>query len=148
MKHTNGVEYAIHGLAYMAKAPGRTVLLRDAAEAIRVPESYLRKVFQALTRGGIVRSQRGARGGYALTRDPTEITLRQVVEAVEGPAVEYFCLREERGCGLHRRCLVRRTFLEAATRMAEVLDGVSVEDIAHDAALPVGGAPWMAAAVT
>ena len=147
MRIANSTEYAIHGLMYIASVQqdGRTVLLREAADAIAVPESYLRKVFQALTRRGIVISQRGAKGGYTLARPADEITLRHVVEAIDGPLLGYSCLRERRQCASAPSCLVRKTFKDAAARMADVLDGVSIDDVARNATSRGMRATWLGA---
>ena len=151
MRIASSTEYAIHGLMYIAsvasvQTDGRTVLLRDAASAIAVPESYLRKVFQLLTRRGIVNSQRGARGGYTLARPADDITLRDVVEAVDGPLMGYSCLRQRRHCDGAPSCLVRETFKPAAARMAEVLEGVSIGDIARNTTSQGVRTTWLSTA--
>jgi len=146
----NSIEYAIHGLTYVAVAgfAGRAVLLRDTASAIRVPESYLRKVFQALTKRGIVKSQRGVNGGYSLGRGPAEISLRDVVEAVEGPLLAYSCLNKQRDCYGEACCLIKDTFRTAASRVAEVLEQVTLEDIVKEAVSRGSRAAWLVAAPT
>ena len=133
MKFTTSVEYAIHGLLYLATMPpGQTVLVTEVAQAIGVPESYLRKVFQQLSRRGVLASQRGARGGFRLARDAESITLKDVVEAVDGSLPVYSCLRTARSCGLATPCAVQRAFDNAQQKMADVLDDTSIEDVLGD----------------
>jgi Rrf2 family protein len=134
VQFSNSLEYAVHGLIYMttADSSGRAVLLREMAEAIRVPESYLRKVFQSLARAKLVLSQRGVGGGYYLGRTPEEITLADVLVAVEGSLPVYRCLRQRRNCEVAEPCLVRETFKVATARMEDVLQGVSLADLAAD----------------
>ena len=88
MELAKSCHYALRGLVFLA-APerrGKPVLLRDAAEAIEAPEAFLSKIFQSLRASGILRSYRGRSRGYALARQPEEITLYDVIVAAEGPA--------------------------------------------------------------
>jgi Rrf2 family protein len=80
--------YAIRGLVFLAarKLQGEPVLLRDAAQAIEAPEAFLSKIFQSLRASGILRSYRGTSRGYALARHPSEVSLYDVIVAVEGQA--------------------------------------------------------------
>ncbi len=78
--------YAIEGLLVLAKKPsGTAMLLRDIAASRGVPQSFLAKIFQKLTRSGIVSSSRGAIRGYALARRPKEIKVKDIFVAIEGP---------------------------------------------------------------
>jgi len=85
--HLNrGVEYGIEGLTYLARAGGnRSTLLREVSRATSIPETFLSKIFQRLVRSGLVRSRRGFRGGFLLARPASQITLREVIEALQGP---------------------------------------------------------------
>ena len=133
MKFSTSIEYAIHGLIYLAKAPaGRPVLTSEIGRATSVPEAYLHKVFQQLGRSGLVTSQRGARGGFRLSRDSNQITLKDVVESIDGSLPIYTCLRELRGCSLGLPCPVQSAFEEARQRMAEVLEATSISDLLVD----------------
>jgi len=133
MKFSTSIEYAIHGLIYLAKAPaGTPVLTSEIGKATSVPEAYLRKVFQQLGRSGMVTSQRGARGGFRLARDPGQITLRDVVESIDGSLPMYTCLKDLRGCTLGLPCPVQSAFEEARQRMAEVLEATSIKDLLVD----------------
>jgi len=133
MKFSTSIEYAIHGLIYLAKAPaGMPVLTSEIGRATSVPEAYLRKVFQQLGRSGMVTSQRGARGGFRLARDAGQISLKDVVESIDGSLPMYTCLKELRGCTLGLPCPVHSAFEEARHRMAEVLEATSIEDLLVD----------------
>jgi len=86
MRFSHQVHYAIYGvfdLAYNGR--GESVQVRIISERQSIPTRYLEQIFQRLRRASIVRGKRGPGGGYQLTREPEEITLRQIVEAVEGP---------------------------------------------------------------
>ena len=76
MRLTRGVDYGARGAIYLAmQPPGTIALISEIARQESVPESYLAKIFQNLSREGIVQSHRGARGGFSLARPPAEITL-------------------------------------------------------------------------
>ncbi|MFQ5850125.1 MAG: RrF2 family transcriptional regulator [Candidatus Binatia bacterium] len=85
--------YGIEGLLALAKRPpGTTMLLSDIAAARRVPQSFLAKIFQKLTRHGVVRSFRGSVRGYALARRPKEIKVKDILLAIEGPDLFERCI--------------------------------------------------------
>ncbi len=93
LKVSERVNLAVHALGYMAaKAEGRTVAVAELADTLDVSVSHLAKVMQILVRGGFVRSTRGARGGFVLTREPETLTILEIYEAVEGPVTRPQCL--------------------------------------------------------
>jgi Rrf2 family protein len=86
MKLTHATVYALHALAYLAKQEGdRPIASHLIARAQGIPELFLLKVLKQLTLSGVLRSLRGPNGGYCLARKPKDISLLDVVEAVEGP---------------------------------------------------------------
>ena len=102
--------YAIEGLLALAARPsGSVMLLRDIAQARKVPESFLAKIFQKLARAGIVDSSRGRVRGYALARRPRQIRVKEIVLAVEGADFFDRCIfwsdrcSEADPCALHDR---------------------------------------------
>jgi Rrf2 family nitric oxide-sensitive transcriptional repressor len=128
---------AIHGLWALAhlEAPRRFLLLSEIARPQNVSESYLSKIFQKLTREGLVKAVRGKHGGYALARLPEEISVGDVVRAIEADAAQpmYRCLAEERCCAATPSCLLLNAFAEAERQMYAVLDGVSLADLIANA---------------
>ncbi len=131
MKLTRGVDYGTLGILYLARQPReRVVLISEIAEAQGVPESYLAKIFQDLAKAGLVRSHRGARGGFTLARLPVEITLRQVIEAIEGPVALNRCLDSREGCAQSSGCPVHAALAEAQSALVAALDGVTLHSLA------------------
>ena len=89
MRFSLQVQYAICGsfdLAY--NGGGRPVHIRVISERQAIPARYLEQIFQRLRRAGLIRSKRGPGGGYTLARAPEEISLREIIEALEGPLSE------------------------------------------------------------
>ena len=80
--------YAVQGLVYLASqgSVDRPVMLRDIAAAVGAPEAFLSKIFQGLRASAIIRSHRGVDRGYSLARDPSEVTLYDVILATQGLA--------------------------------------------------------------
>ncbi len=144
MKFSNSIEYAIHGLVFLTKMPaGKTTQITDIAMAINVPEAYLRKVFQQLVRGGILSSQKGAQGGFYLTREPEGISLKDVVEAIDGSLPMYGCMKDRRNCSITEDCPVKEAFEQARLKMGEVLGATSIKDLHDDLLSKRHVADWL-----
>lgn len=77
------VEYALRAAVYLAGQTGTPQTNEQIATATKVPAAYLSKVLQSLTRAGLVQAQRGVRGGFLLARMPDELTILEVVNAVD-----------------------------------------------------------------
>ncbi len=148
MKFSNSIEYAIHGLIYLSGAPaGEATQIAGVAKAIKVPEGYLRKVFQQLARAGILSSQRGARGGFYLSGEPENITLKDIVEAIDGSLPSYACLRDRRSCGIALDCPVKLAFMNASQQMAAVLEATTIKGLRDDLQQNRQEAAWMTVGV-
>jgi len=145
MRISRSTGMAIDGLFYMSAHPDQThFYVNEIAAVQKVSATYLAKVFQQLARSGILRSQRGSRGGYAFGRSPEEISLFDIVSVCEGDLRIFDCGGEQRLCNLREECLVGRTFSEAEGLMRQALQGVSVADL-RDYHRNNGGLPdWVA----
>jgi Rrf2 family iron-sulfur cluster assembly transcriptional regulator len=134
---TRGSEYAIRGMLYLARQPrGRKVMTSEVARAADVPESFLAKVLQVLARAGIVESFRGTGGGFALIRPAGEISLRQVIEAVEGNIALNKCLVHQDACKRVGACPTHKVWQEAQEQLLNVLNKANFADLArYEAAL-------------
>lgn len=86
MKLSRSTEYALTALDYMVHhAPGEPITARTIAQHQRVPLGYLLKIMQQLVRANILLSSRGPQGGFTLARPPGDITLLEIIQAIEGP---------------------------------------------------------------
>ncbi|HOT23565.1 MAG TPA: Rrf2 family transcriptional regulator [Thermoleophilia bacterium] len=127
---TRGGEYAIRAMVYLAQMPeGRIAALHEIGHAQDIPESFLAKILQSLVHAGLAESRRGARGGFALARPARDITLRAVIEAVDGPVALNVCVLFPEDCDRSSRCSVHDVWVEAQERMMSVLDGVTIESV-------------------
>jgi Rrf2 family protein len=122
---------AIDSLLYMAAHNGRDEFaVEEIAQAQQASPAYLAKVFQRLAKSDLLRSRRGAKGGYSLARPPAQITLLDIAQVFEGAAPMYGCRARARACGAACPCLVPKTFREVEEKFNEILRGVSLEDMA------------------
>ncbi len=120
MKLSRETDYGLQGLIYLARQrPDRLMGLDGIAKAQRLPRSFLAKTFQKFGRHGLLRSFRGVDGGFMLARPPGGITLREIVEAIEGPDLFNRCIfwsdrcADENPCPLHPRwSLLKDQFVE------------------------------------
>ena len=94
---TKKTEYALIALTCLSRAEDRWVSAREIAGQYKVPLPLLMNIMKTLTQRGIVRSVRGARGGYVLALPPAEITLEKLILAVEGPVCLTQCIAERDG---------------------------------------------------
>jgi len=131
MKLTRGGEYGIRGVLYLARQDeGKVSMLSAIAKAQGVPPRFLAKIFQALAKAGIVKSHRGAKGGFSLAKPAAEITIKDVIEAVEGPVHLNVCLIGEGECDQDKVCAVHPIWKEAQEKMMSVLARGNFADLA------------------
>ena len=126
------VRYAICGVFDLAyNGQGDPVQIRVISERQSIPPRYLEQIFQRLRKAEIVSAKRGPGGGYSLARPPAEITLREVVEAVEVPLSEAFAASGAGGSSPLRPDFLWR---DLATRFADVLEETNLEELCREAA--------------
>ena len=132
MELTRKGEYAIRGIIYLAQQPaGRVSLISEIAAASDVPQTFLAKIFQSFAKLGLVTSSRGTGGGFILARPASAITLREVVEAVEGPNVPNRCLTGN-SCDRGGPCLVHGIWKTVQTEVVKILEDVTIETLANN----------------
>ncbi len=123
-------DYAIRGMVYLAGQPrDRIVLVGEIAQAMDVPPQFLAKIFQQFGKLGLVRSFRGSGGGLQLGRPPEQITLCEIVEAVEGPIAPNRCVISGGACSRQKACPVHPVWKKVRSSIVEILSGVTLEDL-------------------
>ncbi len=127
------VEYAMRAVLALAAGDGSPMTTRQIAEVMKVPQSYLSKVLQALVRGGLVFSSRGLKGGFVLVRKPGEITLLEILNSVNPlQRIESCPLDLEAHssalCPLHRRLDQAMGLVENAFRNTTLEELLSEEN--------------------
>ncbi len=133
---SRGSEYAIRGMLHLALQPqGKISFIDEISAAQKVPRAYLAKIFQTLTKKGFLRSVRGPGGGFALRKDPAEITLLDVIEAMEGEISLNECLIHAGYCEMDSICPVHDIWREAQARFLEFLSECDFSKLAESARL-------------
>jgi Rrf2 family protein len=122
MQITRAGEYGVLGLMNLARRPaGQMAMIEDVSRAEKIPKSFLAKIFQELAKGGLVHSNRGAGGGFALARKPAQITVLQIIEAIEGRIVFQRCKLAKPDCDHAGGCALCGLFEQAQDGVKEVL---------------------------
>jgi len=126
------VDYAVRALSYLAgQSEGRVVSRTDIEKSQDIPSFYLSKIMKDLVAGGLVRSHIGSKGGFALAKAASAISIKDVYETVERPLVLMECL--EKGaeyCSFCAVCLQKSIWQEAQLVLSNFLAGVTIATIA------------------
>ncbi len=127
---TRAGEYAVRGMVYLARQPrNELVLIADIAKSEGVSVSFLAKILQKLSKAGLIESQRGATGGVSVGRHPSEINLKLIVEAIEGPFALNKCLQVVDRCARADHCSISSVWEKAQSRMLEVLEEATLDQL-------------------
>jgi Rrf2 family protein len=137
MRINKGVEWAVHACALLAPLPpGAGLSLAALAEFHGVPEPYMAKQMQALSKARLVRTSRGKTGGYALAREARAISLWDITVAIDGAVPAFRCteIRQNGPCGLKRKdcvkaCQIAAAFARAEEAYRDALRAISLADI-------------------
>lgn len=136
MRITTLAEYGVICALHLAKRYGEgPVTGRDIAERERLPVDYVEQILLRLRRAAIVKSTRGARGGYALGRDPQEVSVRDVIAASELQTFDLHCVThpvEEERCSSAHTCSIRPVWMLLQSKIDAVLQGVRLSDLLHE----------------
>jgi len=127
-------QYGVRAVFELAMRYGQgAVPLREVARRQNLPDNYLEQLMGPLRKAGLVRSVRGAQGGYMLARDPAEITVGDVLRVLEGPISPVDCAGGDAGasacCPDGEACTVRSVWVRIRDAVNEVVDSITFEDL-------------------
>ena len=129
MNISRASDYAIRGLVYMAKKPAGTVcFVKDIAKNTNSPASFMSKIFQTLAKSGIVHSFIGTKGGFTFNIQPENITIKMVVEIIDGPIVLNRCVIDKSSCRNVDNCDVHFMWLNIQKVLTKALSSYSIAD--------------------
>lgn len=136
MRFTTKTEYGLVCLIYMARHMDReTITIKELAQQEKFSVPYLEKILQGLRSAGIVAAQHGKQGGYHLARRPSEITLKNIVEALEGETFEVYCepdLRKEIVCTHFSLCGIRPLWAKIKVLLDDFFGTVTLETLSKE----------------
>jgi Rrf2 family nitric oxide-sensitive transcriptional repressor len=130
MRHTNLTDFAVRVLLYLQVAPDGKASIGEISTGHRVSQNHMDKVVQRLSKAGIVETSRGRSGGVRLARDPEDITVGDVVRAMENDMAVVECLGAARYCRVAGVCGAREVFARAVEAYLAELDSATLADIA------------------
>lgn len=147
MRFTTKTEYGLVALIYMARQSEMNlnpVTIKELVQAEHFSSTYTEKILQSLRAAGILTSQQGNHGGYALARKPTEITLKEIIDALEGATFDVFCepdVRKEITCTHFPMCGIKPLWEKTKELLDGFYDGITLDMLAKNAVsfAPAGG---------
>lgn len=130
MKISTKGRYALRLMLDLALTGGEApVSLRDVAQRQDISDKYLEQIITPLSRAGLVRSVRGAGGGYLLTRPPEEYTVGEILRVLEGSLAPVSCAEDKRCCGRAEQCVTQEVWQEIAQAVSAVVDRLTLGDL-------------------
>lgn len=148
MRITSSIEYATRLMVTLAAEHGAApVPAERLAELDNVPADYVSQILVKLRRAGLVTSHRGSAGGYSLSRGPSEITVAQVVRAVDGAVFEETCERYTAGtkdCRHQGQCAISPVWTKLGELVTGYFESVTLAKILEQKAGACGASPeWL-----
>lgn len=133
MKLTSKGRYGLKAMFELALNSGDSpVPLNIIAKKQDISEQYLEQIFSNLKKSGLITSVRGTQGGYLLAKIPEDITVGDVLEALEGPVTLSACVVDEGVCDNSDMCVTKSVWVRIKDGMEEVLNSVTLQDMIDD----------------
>jgi len=118
MQITRQADYAIRAMLYLsALKPDEKAATSKIAESKKIPSSFLAKIISQLSIAGLIRTTRGARGGVTLAHNPEDISILDVVEAIDGPIALNDCTNDPLACGFGDECPIRPLWCDTQSEL-------------------------------
>jgi Rrf2 family protein len=121
MQITRQADYAVRAILYLAKNGEQRSATSQVAQEQRIPPSFLAKIISQLSIAGLLHTSRGARGGVTLAREPKDISLLEVIEAIDGPIQLNECVGESGACTFDKDCPLRPVWCDAQDELVRRL---------------------------
>lgn len=138
MQITRQADYAVRAVLYLAeRGPGHRATTAEIGREQHIPLSFLAKIVAQLVASGLLRSTRGARGGVVLGRPAAELSLLEIVEAIDGPLLLNECVADPSNCALGVSCPVHQVWCKAQAELVDRLGQTTFAVLAAPA--PAGG---------
>lgn len=130
MKISTKGRYGLRAVIDLAvNSDGNPVLLRNIASRQDLSRRYLERLFAGLKSSGVIRSIRGAQGGYMLAKDPHDINIADILEALEGPFLPVDCVDDQSICDQSSECVTRDVWCEIAMQVRNYLKEMTLQNL-------------------
>ncbi len=134
MDTTKASAYALLAVSYLGRRwKGRPISVKELSTAQGISKSFLHKILTQLENQSYVRSQKGARGGFVLRRPVEEISVLEIIEAIQGPMFFQKCLLGKPECNAEDGCAVHNIWQSAQQRMKQTLETATIASISVEA---------------
>jgi Rrf2 family protein len=124
------IDYGLRAMIHLAGLPaGKVASLQDLSSTLHLPREFLAKILKVLAGRGLVRSSRGAHGGYQLARPARDISFLDVIESVEGPVQLNVCLDHKERCDVSASCTMYHVWKAGQDRMLDVYRNTTLAEL-------------------
>src|SRR5690606_25479010 len=125
---SNSSKYAIKGVLYLALNSNEShkIMVRDIFEVVHVPEAYLAKLLQELSRHGIISSVRGPKGGFYVSEDDRKRTLMDIIRVIDGEKRVNSCVMGIRNCDMDNPCVLHKLVGTNKSKFINVLENTTI----------------------
>ena len=132
MRLSSRTRYGFRAMLDLALSYGASpISVSKIASRQELPVKYLEHLLALLRTSGLVRGIRGARGGHTLAKPPSEITLREIYDVLEGSEGFVQCTTDPQGCDRYESCVTQEVWAQMYEACVEVLGSITLEDLAH-----------------
>ena len=130
MQITRQADYAVRAVLHLARMNGnQRAATSQVAKEQHIPPSFLAKIISQLSIAGLLHTSRGARGGVTLARDPKDVSLLEVIEAIDGPIMLNECVGENSICTFDDDCPLRPVWCEAQEELVNRLKSTNFQQL-------------------
>lgn len=132
MKISTKTKYGIKAMYEMARMGSRTLSIKEIAEHQGLSENYLEQLIGKLKKAGLINARRGARGGYSIAKDPGEISVADIVSALEGPIIVSESCNKKRAtehCGDPECCVAKGVWEKISESVQSLLESITLEQL-------------------
>lgn len=130
MQITRQADYAVRAVLHLARMNGSTrAATSQVAKEQHIPPSFLAKIISQLSIAGLLHTSRGARGGVTMAREPKDVTLLEVIEAIDGPIILNECVGENSICTFEEDCPLRPVWCEAQEELVGRLKNTNFQQL-------------------
>lgn len=127
---TKKTDYALMAINYMSYRKDPFVAnTRNIAETYNIPRELLAKILQKLAKEGFIESQSGPKGGYTLKKEPKNITLGEVIRAIEGPIQIVRCIEGTTTCSQTEQCMIQSPLRKIESQIVSYLNAITIDTI-------------------
>lgn len=132
MQLTREADYGIRSVLYLSRQPYKKVsFVNEISEEYKIPRSFLAKILQKLVRAKIVRSYRGVKGGFSLARQARDITVLDVLEAIEGKLALNICVSDKKKCSFSKHCPSHILWMNVQARVVDTLKKANFDELSR-----------------